>query len=137
MSPCLPLIFLSNCFRTPLRSPRDSPGGPAVETSSSSAGGAGLIPGQGARIPHASQPKTQNMKQKQYFNKFCKDFKKSSHQLKKKKKKKESHLVPASKGVRLLPDLVLESSSASRDKRTTRRKGWSPVGLAWEVDSKS
>ena len=33
------------------------PGGPVVKTSPSSAGGAGLIPGQGAKIPHASQPK--------------------------------------------------------------------------------
>ena len=31
----------------------DFPGGPVVKTSPSSAGGAGLIPGQGAKIPHA------------------------------------------------------------------------------------
>ena len=36
---------------------RDFPGGPVVETSPSSAGGVGSIPGQGARIPHASRPK--------------------------------------------------------------------------------
>ena len=30
-----------------------------VKTSPSKAGGAGLIPGQGAKIPHASRPKNQ------------------------------------------------------------------------------
>ena len=54
---------------------RDFPGGPVVRTSPSNAGGAGSIPGQGAKVPHASQPKNQNTKQKQYCNKFSKDFK--------------------------------------------------------------
>ena len=53
----------------------DFPGGPVVGTSPSNAGGVGLIPGQGAKIPHASTPKSQNIKQKQYCNKFNKDFK--------------------------------------------------------------
>ena len=38
------------------------------------------IPGQGAKIPHASQQKDQNIKQKQYYNKFNKDFKNDPHQ---------------------------------------------------------
>ena len=46
----------------------------------SNAGGVGLIPGRGAKTPHASQPKNQNMKQKQYYNKFNKDFKNGPHQ---------------------------------------------------------
>ena len=29
----------------------------------------GSIPGQGTKIPHASWPKNQNIKQKQYYNK--------------------------------------------------------------------
>ena len=33
------------------------PGGPVVKTSSSSAGAVGLIPGQGAKIPHVLQSK--------------------------------------------------------------------------------
>ena len=33
----------------------------------------------GARIPHASQPKNQNIKQKQYCNKFNKDLKKKQY----------------------------------------------------------
>ena len=58
---------------------RDISGSPVVGTSHSSAGGTGSIPGQGARIPHASQPKNQNIKQKQYCNKFNKYFKNGPH----------------------------------------------------------
>ena len=47
-----------------------------VRTSPSNAEGAGLIPGWGAKIPHASRPKNQNIEQKQYCNKFNKDLKK-------------------------------------------------------------
>ena len=61
-----------------------------VKTSSSNAGGVGLIPNWGAKIPCASQPKKQNIKQKQYCNNFNKDFKNGPHQ-KKSKKKKKSH----------------------------------------------
>ena len=49
------------------------PCGPVVKTLPSNAGDAGLIPGWGAEMPHASQPKNQNIKQKQYCNKFNKD----------------------------------------------------------------
>ena len=45
-----------------------------IKTLSSNARDVGLIPGWGARIPHASQPKKQNIKQKQNCNKFNKDF---------------------------------------------------------------
>ena len=41
---------------------RDFPGGPVVKTSPSNAGGEGLIPGWGAKIPHVSWPKSQNIK---------------------------------------------------------------------------
>ena len=58
-----------------------------VKNSPSNAVGAGLIPGQGAKIPYASRPKSQNIKQKEYCNKFNKDFKNGPHQKKKKKKK--------------------------------------------------
>ena len=37
----------------------DFPGGPVVKTLPSNAGGAGSIPGRGAKIPHASGPKNQ------------------------------------------------------------------------------
>ena len=70
---------------------RDFPGSPVVKTSPSNAGGAGSIPGWGAKIPHASRPKNQNKKQKQHLNKFNKDFKNGPHQknlLKKKEKRK-------------------------------------------------
>ena len=46
-----------------------------VKTLPSNTGGAGSSPGQGAKIPYASQPRNQNIKQKQYCNKFNKDFK--------------------------------------------------------------
>ena len=58
----------------------DVPGGPVVKTSPSNAGGAGSIPGRGAKVPPASRPKNQNIKQKQYCNKFNKDFKNRRHQ---------------------------------------------------------
>ena len=60
----------------------DFPGGPVVKTLPSNAGSTGSTQGRGAKIPHASQPKNQNIKQKKYCNKFNKDFKK--------KKKKSS-----------------------------------------------
>ena len=60
----------------------DFPGGLVVGTSPSNAGGAGSIPGRGAGIPHASRPKDQSIKQKQYCNKFNKDFKDGPHQQK-------------------------------------------------------
>ena len=55
---------------------RDFPGGPVTETSLSNVEGTGSIPDQGARIPHSSWPKIPKHKQKQYCNKFNKDFKK-------------------------------------------------------------
>jgi len=61
----------------------------------SNAEGVGSIPGQGAEIPHASQPKNikkkRKEKQKQYCNKFNKDFKNGPHQ-KKSLKMKYFHL---------------------------------------------
>ena len=57
---------------------RGFPGSPVVKTSPSKAESTGLIPGQGAKIPYlVSWPKSQNIKkQKQYWNKFNKNFKK-------------------------------------------------------------
>ena len=54
----------------------DFPSSPVVKTSLSNSGGAGSIPGQGAKIPHAPGPKNQDRKQKQYCNQFNKDLKK-------------------------------------------------------------
>ena len=54
------------------------PGGPVVKTSPSNAGGAGSIPGPGAKIPRAIGPKNQNIKQKQCCNKFNKDLEKKT-----------------------------------------------------------
>ena len=71
------------------RQHRDFPGGPVVKTSSSNAGCAGSIPGRRAKISHALEPKNQNIKQKQYCNKFNKDFKNNGPHQKILKKKKE------------------------------------------------
>ena len=52
-----------------------------VRTLPSNAGGVGSAPGQGAKIRHASQPKKkQNIKWKQYCDKFNKNFKDGPHQ---------------------------------------------------------
>ena len=53
--------------------------GPVVKTLPFNVGGLGLMPGWGAKIPDASWPKSQNIKQKQYCNKFNKDFKNGPH----------------------------------------------------------
>ena len=55
-----------------------------VETLPTNAEGSGSIPGWGVRIPDASWPENQNIKQKQYCYKFNKGFKSSPHQKKKK-----------------------------------------------------
>ena len=49
-----------------------------VKTSPSNAGGEGLIPGWGAKIPNVSWSKNQNINQKQYCDKFNKDFNKKN-----------------------------------------------------------
>ena len=59
---------------------RDFSGGPVVKTLPSNAEEAGLIPGRGAKILHASRPKQPKHKQKQHCNKFNKDFKNGPHQ---------------------------------------------------------
>ena len=58
-----------------------------VKTLLSNAGGAGLIPGRGTKIPHASWSKNQNVKQKQCYNKFNEDFKNGPYQKEPLKKK--------------------------------------------------
>ena len=50
-----------------------------VKAVPSNAGGAGSIPNQGTKMPHASWPINQNVKQKQYCNKFNKDLKNGPH----------------------------------------------------------
>ena len=65
-----------------------------VQTSPSKAGGAGSILDWEAKSPHAFQPKTQNTKQKQYYNKFNKDSKNDPHQKKKNLEKGEIYPIP-------------------------------------------
>ena len=73
--------------------PGNIPSSPMVGTSPFSAEAVGLIPALRTKIPHVSWPKQtnkqtkkpQNIKQKQYCNKFNKDFKNGPHQKKRKK----------------------------------------------------
>ena len=51
-----------------------------VQNSPSNAGASDSVPGQGYTIPHVSRPKNPDIKQKQYWNKFNKDFKNGPHQ---------------------------------------------------------
>ena len=58
----------------------DFAGGPTVKTLPSNAGGGGSIPGPEAKIPLPLSQKNQSKKQKQWCNKFNKDFKNDLHQ---------------------------------------------------------
>ena len=51
-----------------------------VKILTSNAGGVGLIPLHGDKIPHPLRPKNQNIIQKEQHNKFNKDFKNGPHQ---------------------------------------------------------
>ena len=66
--------------------PWNFPGSPVVKTSPSKAGSAGSTPGWESNIPCASLQKKQNKKQKQYCNKFNKNFKNGPQQQKSFKK---------------------------------------------------
>ena len=65
-----------------------------VKTLPSNARGSGSIPGRGAKIPHPSGPKNQNIKQKQYVANSIKTLK-MVHVKKKslKKRKKEVNKI--------------------------------------------
>ena len=69
------LLWCRSTQKLYLKSKWDFPGGPLVKTSLSNAGDVGSIPGWGIKIPRASWPKHQNIKQKQYWNKFNEDLK--------------------------------------------------------------
>ena len=97
--------------------PRDFPGSPVVKTFPFNAGGvAGLIPGRGTKIPHASWPKEpQNIKQK--FNTVTSSIKtlKVVHIKKKKNSSKKNPLTPIihtlSRGRRFPSQSILGSRS--------------------------
>ena len=60
---------------------RNFPGGLVVKNSPSSAGGVGSIPGWGAKIPHASQPKNQSINNRSNIvTNSIKDFKNGPHE---------------------------------------------------------
>ena len=60
---------------------RNFPGGLVGKNSPSSAGGVGSIPGWGAKIPHASQPKNQSINDRSNIvTNSIKDFKNGPHE---------------------------------------------------------
>ena len=69
----LSVVTGSCCYRILIENDRDFPGGLWLRLPSN-AGGVGLIPGQGPKIPCAPWPKNRNIKQKQYCHKFNKYF---------------------------------------------------------------
>ena len=79
----------------------DFPGGLAVRSLPSNAGAVGSIPLQGTKILHASRSENQNIKQKEYCNKFNKDFENGSH------KKKNTHKNKVKGAVRAVLSLEL------------------------------
>ena len=82
--------------------------GPEAKTPPSNVGGAGSTPGQEAKILQALWPKNQNVKQKQYGNKFNKDFKKiNKSKLLMGKKKTQIRKVTE------MPDMGLETKEHS------------------------
>ena len=83
-----------------------------VKTLPSKAGGAGLIPGRGTKIPHVSGPKKQNIKQKQNCNTFSKNFKNDPHQ-KKKNLKETALLFSQREQLPSLPPALLQTSQPS------------------------
>ena len=72
----------------------DFPSTPVVKTWLSNAGGEVSTPGWGGKIPHTSWPKNQNIKQKQYFNKFNKRLLKWPTLKKKSLKNKKFSFIP-------------------------------------------
>ena len=62
--------LLGSCFSQTEVPGWDIFGSPVVKTSPSSTGSVNSDPGQGVETPLALQPKKQNIKQKQYCNKF-------------------------------------------------------------------
>ena len=61
-------IWATRALLTQSMSCKDFSTGLEVKISPSNARGAGSAPGWGAKIPHALQPKNQNIKQKYYYN---------------------------------------------------------------------
>ena len=99
--PCCLNLRFSHPFKAQAR---DFPSGPVGKMSPPSAGSVGLIPGQGTKIPHASWPKKQNIKQKHYCNKSSKYFLKNSPHQKHltKKKKSRSNITAAAAAAKSL-----------------------------------
>ena len=117
---------------------RDFPAGTVVKTLPPKAGGAGLIPGRGTKIPHALGPKNQNIKQKRNCNTFSKNFKNDPHQ-KKKILKNPALLFSQREQLCSLPPAPLQTSQPSSWSRRACSPGLLKArarrcqGGTWEV----
>ena len=90
-------MFVSNIVLFLLKwGPWDFPGGPVVKTLPSNAGAQMPPLVRKLRFHMSCGQKKQNIEQKQYYNKFNKDFKNSPHQKKKKNLRWGSHVKQAS-----------------------------------------
>ena len=88
---------------------RDFPGGPVVKTLPSSTGGAGSIPGRGAKIPRASRPKKQKNIKKKRSNIVTNSIKTL-----KKKKRRYRPIVTSSLTNVIMDFKILITSNVSR-----------------------
>jgi len=70
----------------------------------------GSIPGWGAKIPHASSSKNQNIKQRQYCNKFNKGFRNDPRPGKILLKKKAAAILFLQQGCGWMDPLLTQSS---------------------------
>ena len=70
---------------------RDFPGGPVVKSPPANAEDSGSIPGRGAKIPHAWQPKDQNIKRSNIVANSIRNSKNDPHQ--------KNHLISATDGI--------------------------------------
>ena len=94
------------------------------------------IPGWGAKVSPASWPKNQNRKQKQYCNKFNKDFKSGLHKTKTKKPELKVS-IPSSHENNGLPRWRSGEESACQCRRCKRHRlnpwvGKIPLGRKWQ-----
>ena len=94
---------------------RDFPGGPVVKSPPANAEDSGSIPGRGAKIPHAWQPKDQNIKRSNIVANSIRNSKNDPHQ--------KNHLISATDG-------ILESCL----KAVFTKSSHQPVGFCFPIE---
>ena len=110
---------------------RDFPGGPVVKTSCSNAGGVSLIPGWRVKIPRASRPKIQNIKQENIVTNSIKTLNNDPHQ---KEKNAPAQRIYAVKKGKLLTQKIIETKKLNKTKRSQGKHSTSPFFLCCSLD---